>query len=146
MKEFFEDIFEYHHHFNQKIVNQLIENETKLSERTIQLFCHSINAHQFWNARILGEEPFGVQQLHKLDRCKEIDGQNYQNTLKILNHRDLEETVKYQNSAGIEFHNTIQQILYHVANHYSHHRGQIVSDIRRAGIDPIVTDYIFYKR
>jgi uncharacterized damage-inducible protein DinB len=146
MKEFFKDIFEYHSYFNQKLTDQLIENAHKLPERTIPVFCHVLNAHQIWNARILEEEPLGVDQLHKLEKCKEIDDQNYRNTLKILDKRELDEKVNYQNSKGIEFQNSIQQILFHVANHFSHHKGQIISDIRQAGIDPIATDYIFYKR
>ena len=146
MKEFFKDIFEYHNYFNQKLIDQLVESEDELSERTIPLFCHSLNAHQIWNSRIIEAESFGVQQLHKLNMCYEIDNHNYQTTLKILDNRELSEVVKYQNSKGTEFQNSIQQILYHVANHFSHHKGQIISDIRRAGINPIVTDYIFYKR
>jgi uncharacterized damage-inducible protein DinB len=46
----------------------------------------------------------------------------------------------------MEYINSIQQILFHVANHFSHHKGQIISDLRQSGIDPIVIDYIFYKR
>ena len=88
----------------------------------------------------------GVHQLHSLEECAVIDNENYQETLKILDERGLEEVIIYKNSKGTEFDNTIQQILFHIANHFSHHKGQIISDIRQGGIDPIVTDYIFYKR
>ena len=118
----------------------------KLPERTIPLFCHSINAQQIWNARITAEKEFGVLQLHSLDECKQIDHENYKNVLKILNERALDEIVIYRNSKGAEFKNSIQQILFHVANHFSHHKGQIISDLRQSGITPIITDYIFYKR
>lgn len=40
----------------------------------------------------------------------------------------------------------IQQILFHIANHFTHHRGQIISDLRQNGIEPRISDYIFYKR
>lgn len=146
MKEFFKDIFEYHNHFNQKLIEQLIFYESELPERTLPLFSHSINAQQIWNARIMEEEKLDVYQVHKLEECKRIDNKNYQQTLKILNERDLDELIKYKNSKGTEFNNSIKQILFHVANHFSHHKGQIISDLRQSGIDPIVTDYIFYKR
>jgi uncharacterized damage-inducible protein DinB len=146
MKVFFKDIFEYHNHFNQKLIAQLIVFENELPERTIPLFAHSINAQQIWNARITGKEKLGIHQLHTLQECAEIDIVNYQDTLRILDECNLEEKIVYSNSKGTEYSNTIQQILFHVANHFSHHKGQIISDLRQSGIDPIVTDYIFYKR
>ncbi len=146
MKEFFKDIFEYHNHFNQKLIEQLIDNESELSERIIPLLSHSINAQQIWNARIMEKEKLGVHQVHTLEKCKGIDNENYRKTLEILDKRELDETIIYMNSKGTEFNNSIQQILFHVANHFSHHKGQIISDLRQSGIDPIVTDYIFYKR
>lgn len=146
MKEFFNDIFEYHNHFNQKLIEQLNEYENILPERTIPLFSHSINAQQIWNARITGKEKLGVHQVHSLKECAGIDNENYQETLRIIDERVLEERVIYKNSKGTEFDNSIQQILFHIANHFSHHKGQIITDIRQSGIDPIVTDYIFYKR
>lgn len=146
MKAFFKDIFEYHHHYNQKLAGQLITHETLISEKTIPLFSHAINAHQIWNSRILQTKPVGVHQLHSLERCKALDNSNYRNTLKILNSFALEATITYQNSAGDIFNNSIREILFHIANHFTHHRGQIVSDLREHGIVPIKTDYIFYKR
>lgn len=146
MKAFFKDIFEYHHHVNQKLIDQLIENENVLSERTIPLISHTVNAHQIWNARITNNKKFGVHQLHSLQDCKHIDIQNYLDSLKILEERQLEERITYSNSKGAHFSNSIQQILFHIANHSTHHKGQIISDLRQSGIDPIMTDYIFFKR
>lgn len=146
MKEFFKDIFEYHNHFNQKLAEQLTENENEITSRTIPLFSHSINAQQIWNARILNKSQFRVHELHSLEECKGIDNDNFKNAIKILNERELDELISYCNSKGEEFKNSIQQILFHVANHFTHHKGQIISDLRQNGISPIVTDYIFYKR
>ena len=146
MKDFFKDIFEYHHHFNQKLAGQLTEHEDRLTERTIPLFSHSINAQQIWNSRITNEEQLGVHQVHNLEECRQLDKENFQKTLKVLEERDLEEVISYRNSKGAEFQNTIREILFHIANHFTHHKGQIISDLRQQGISPIVTDYIFYKR
>ena len=146
MKEFFKDIFEYHNHFNQKLIDQLIKNEKSISDRTIPLLSHLINAQQIWNARITYKEKLGVHAEHTLQECKRIDSENYNETLEILKNHELTENILYSNSKGTEFNNTIQQILFHIANHFSHHKGQIISDLRQNGIIPIVTDYIFYKR
>ena len=146
MIEFFKDIFEYHNHFNQKLADLLIANRNKLTERTIPLFSHSINAHQIWNSRILETKSLAVHQIHTLEKCKELDNQNYNDSLDILSDFDLAKKKSYKTSGRIEFENSIQQILFHIANHFTHHRGQIISDLRQSGIEPIITDYIFYKR
>ncbi len=146
MKEFFRDIFEYHHHFNQKLIVQILENENGISKKVIPLLSHSINAHQIWNARITESEELDVNQIHTLNECAAIDAQNFEDTLGILNTRELSETVSYTNSKGAAFKNTVQQILFHISNHFSHHKGQIIFDLRQSGIPPLVTDYIFYKR
>lgn len=146
MKEFFEDIFKYHHHFNQKLADLFMEHRAKISQRTIPLFSHVLNAHQIWNSRILGVTSFGVHQLHKLEDFKTIDESNFGDTLKILSAFDLNKQVRYKTSKGDEFQNSIQEILFHTANHSTHHKGQLISDLRQSGIEPIVTDYIFYKR
>ena len=146
MKDFFKDIFEYHNHFNQRLIDQLIENERVISKRTIPLFSHTVNAHQIWNARITNKEKFEVHQEHALEMCKQIDNDNYRETLMILKEYNLDEKISYSNSKGTAFNNSIREILFHVANHSSHHKGQIISDLRLSGIAPIVTDYIFYKR
>jgi uncharacterized damage-inducible protein DinB len=146
MKAFFTDIFTYHHHFNQKLIDQLIAHEKRLPDRTIPLFCHTLNAHQIWNARITIKDTLAVHQIHPLEACKSLDQENYQETLKILEERALDEMIVYGNSKGTEFSNSVQEILFHVANHFSHHKGQIISDFRQSGIAPIKTDYILFKR
>ena len=145
MKEFFKDIFEYHHHFNQKLVALFIENKDSLSERTIPLFSHNINAHQIWNSRILGKTPLGVHQLHNLETCKSLDDSNLEDTLLIISEFDFGKRIKYKNSSGGEFENSVQEILFHISNHSTHHKGQLISDLRQNGIAPMITDYIYYK-
>lgn len=146
MNDFFKDIFEYHHHINQKLADLLLETSDDVREKIIPIFAHSVNAHQIWNARILKRNPFGVHQLHPIRVCKTIDNTNYTNTIKILTEFDLNTHIHYQNTKGKTFRNSIQQILFHVSNHFSHHRGQLVTVLRQHGIEPIITDYIFCKR
>ncbi|NNG11293.1 MAG: damage-inducible protein DinB, partial [Arenibacter sp.] len=41
---------------------------------------------------------------------------------------------------------TITDMLFHIINHSTHHRGQISVDLRNNAIEPPVLDYAFYKR
>ena len=146
MKQFFKDIFDYHHNINQKLTALFINNEDRLSKRTNPLFSHCINAHQLWNARITGGNQFGVFDVHSFDEIKSLDLQNYEDTLSIIESKDLSEIIAYTNSKGLPFENSIQKILFHIGNHFTHHKGQLISDLRQNGIEPLVTDYIYYQK
>ncbi len=147
MKTFFRELFEYGHHFNQKLVDVVSNHSDKTSEKAEKLFNHVLNAHQIWNNRIDPKQPpFGVWELHLVSDLKIIDQTNYEQTLQILDTFDLSDTINYANSKGQSFSNRIQDILFHIVNHSTYHRGQIATEFKHHGLVPLVTDYIFYKR
>lgn len=147
MKSFYRELFEYSYHFNQKLADVFTENADKTSEKSVKLFNHILNAHQIWNNRINPKQTtFGVWELHAVQDLKSIDKTNYEQTLQILDKFDLTETINYTNSKGQTFSNNIHDILFHLINHSTYHRGQIATEFRQNGLDPLVTDYIFYKR
>jgi len=146
MKTFFKDIFGYHKHYNQQLIDVFTEHLSTISERSIPLLSHCINAHQIWNSRILATEPLPVFEKHSLETCRTLDLSNYNDTLIILSEKDFNMLIAYTNSKGHTYTNSVQEILFHIANHYTHHKGQLISDLRQHGIEPPVTDYIFYKR
>ncbi|MGB0880463.1 MAG: DinB family protein [Polaribacter sp.] len=146
MINFFTDVFKFHFEINQLIINQIIESSDKISQKANFLLCHSLNAHQIWNARITNKNPLGVFDIHPLKACIELDKSNFETTKLILQKENLKETILYQNSKGIKFENTIQDIQFHISNHYSHHRGQLISELKQTGIEPIISDYIYHKR
>lgn len=146
LDSFLKDLFEYHHYYNQRLLAELIKHGDVISERTVPLYAHMINAHQIWNSRIVGGESFGVNDMHTLQECMDLDRQNFGNSLQILEGFDLNTSIHYQNSRGAKYDNTIYEMLFQVINHTTHHRGQIISDLRQSGIAPMITDYIFYKR
>jgi uncharacterized damage-inducible protein DinB len=84
--------------------------------------------------------------VHNLDVFKGIDLINYNDSLKIIDTFDLNETITYKNSKGNLYEGTVRDILFHITNHFTHHKGQLISDLRQQGIEPLVTDYIFYKQ
>ncbi|MFW5759598.1 MAG: DinB family protein [Cyclobacteriaceae bacterium] len=92
------------------------------------------------------EKRMDVNQLNSIADNKNIDRVNWQNTLKILEQRPLQEKINYQNLKGEKFESSIREILFHIGNHFTHHRAQIMMYLRQNGIEPLITDYIFYKR
>lgn len=146
MKEEFENLFEYNNHFNQILISLISENRQNVSEKIVKLINHLINAQQIWNARITNEKEFEVWQINNWDENSIIDNHNYKRTLKIISEYNLNSTIEYKNSKGTTFTNKIKDVLFHVINHSTYHRAQIATELKNCGIEPINTDYIFYKR
>lgn len=147
LANFFKEAFEYNHHFNKEIIKLIIENSPKVSEKTINLINHILNAQQIWNERIINEtNKIGVWDIRELNELLSINERNYSESLNILSSLELNKTLSYKTSKEVEFNNSIKDILFHVINHSTYHRGQIASELKTSGIEPISTDYIFYKR
>ncbi len=146
MKKKLIDLFEYTYHFNSEMIKNISENISRIDEKTISLINHTLNAQQVWNSRILNEKPFQIWQINLIENLEQINNQNFQKSIHIVENSDLDQKIEYQNSKGIKFENTIFEILFQVINHSTYHRGQINSNLKQNGIEPVLTDYIFYKR
>ncbi|MCS3870037.1 putative damage-inducible protein DinB [Chryseobacterium ginsenosidimutans] len=146
MKDKMVDLFEYTYHFNKEMIKVISENLEKVNEKTISLINHTLNAQQVWNSRVLGEKSFEVWQINPFENLNEINHQNFQKSIEIIENSDLDQRIEYQNSRGTKFENSVFEMLFQAINHSTYHRGQINSLLKQNGIDPVLTDYIFYKR
>jgi len=54
----------------------------------------------------------------------------------------LASDLAYTNSKGMDFACPLWQVVAHVFNHQTHHRGQVTALLSQAGIDPGMTDFI----
>ena len=59
---------------------------------------------------------------------------------------DLDRIVEYKNTKGNAFSNPMGQMLQHVVNHGTYHRGQITTMLRQLGATPLTTDLIAFYR
>jgi len=146
MKEKLIDLFEYTYHFNKEMIKIISENISKIDDKTIGLINHTLNAQQIWNSRIVGEKTFEVWQINSFENLEEINHENFLRSIQIIENLDFEQKIEYQNSKGNKFENSIFEMLFHTINHSTYHRGQINSLLKQNGIEPLLTDYIFYKR
>lgn len=147
MKAFFQDTFQYTHHCNEKLIAILLQNPDIYSGKISELTSHSLNAHHIWNHRIFGVAPaLSVWQLLEKEHLLTINNENFEHSKKRLYKKSFEEKIKYTNSSGLKYTNTVQEIFFHIINHSTYHRGQIISLLKSSGVEPINTDYIFYKR
>jgi uncharacterized damage-inducible protein DinB len=63
-----------------------------------------------------------------------------------LTEADMDRSITYRNLAGQTFSSPIWQILLHVVNHGTHHRGQVTAMVRQLGGTPTNLDLIRYHR
>jgi uncharacterized damage-inducible protein DinB len=147
MKDFFIDLFDYNHDTNQKIGTVLQANADKASERAIKLYSHIINAHKIWINRIDAKDlPPGVWQIHTVGDCLQIDKSNYEHALTIIDKFDPGQMIDHPNIRGRRFSKTVSDILFNIINHSTYHRGQLATEFRHTGLEPLQSDYIFYEK
>ncbi len=147
MKGFLQQLFDYNFYCNK----MLIEQCASLDEVPVtckNLINHIFNAHHIWNHRILGKESeFGVWQDHEVNDWSDIHYENQRTSFEIItNTEDFDKRIDYISSEGRAYANDVKDILFHIINHATHHRGQIAMDMRGANIEPKPMDYIYYKR
>lgn len=147
MKTFFEELFAYSFHCNQQLAVALHEQSKTINTKSIDIFSHVLNAHHIWNNRILGRPvKYRVWERHAVEVLAALDQQNYEESLAVLYAVDLTAEIKYKTGGGQPFTNTARDVLFHIINHSTYHRGQLALLFRQNGIDPVGTDYIAYKR
>jgi len=112
-----------------------------------RLFSHILNAQHIWAYRISGEKPlYGVWDIHQKESFEQISIDNFKRIRNILKACSLEKQITYSNSRNVQFENQMDQILFHLFNHSTYHRGQVVTLLKKEGFEPPVTDYIILKR
>lgn len=112
-------------------------------------FDHMIAVDELWYLRLKGES---LQQIDAKE-FKTPEGAikefiKLYNEIKhfLINTDDVEQVVIYQNTKGDQFSNKIHEIVQHIVNHGTYHRGNISAMIRQIGYEGASTDYIFYLR
>lgn len=136
----------YNYHTNEKLARYLLELNP--GEDITKLFNHILLAQHIWNCRILNLETHIKNIFTDLNANDWIDANKsyYHTSVEIINQLDFDNQITYKNLAGEIFTNTISDILLHVCNHATYHRGQIAIMLRQQNFKPIPTDYILYKR
>jgi uncharacterized damage-inducible protein DinB len=148
MKSLFNDLFEYNRHMNNELIRAMVQNKTTVSEKSLKWMNHILNAHELYNCRIepAGYQPPGTWDMRDIEELATINENNFQVSLGIIRLYDFDTNILYTTMKGIAMENTVGDILFHVVNHSTYHRGQIAVEFRSTGIEPLVTDYVFYRR
>jgi len=157
MNEQLVQLYEYNIWANERVMNHLkslpdgtFTKEVDLGFKSIaEVISHMISADEVWFARIKGESP---PSLARTPFTNIEEASSYQNKLQtqiheyLMSTNDIEKIVSYSNTKGEKFQNSILEIMQHVVNHGTYHRGNISTILNSLGIKGILTDYIAYLR
>ncbi|MDV7137454.1 DinB family protein [Maribacter sp. TH_r10] len=119
-----------------------------MPDKSLELFSHILNTHHLWNSRILSKPSnYKVWQVQPISDWADVHYENQRSSFDIVTHtNDFETRIDYENTEERLFTNTVQEMLFQIINHSTHHRAQIAMDFRANGLEPINMDYAFYKR
>jgi uncharacterized damage-inducible protein DinB len=114
---------------------------------------HALSAECIWLARWKGESPAGMLSPEGYPDVTAIRGAWNDQEVKLrsffetLGEPGIQKVIAYKSLAGVESQSILWQMLQHVVNHASYHRGQVTTLLRQLGAaPPKSTDLIAFYR
>lgn len=132
----------------------LFEKEVKSSFPSLRkTILHVWDAEQIWFTRLQGGNPTTWPSAAFHGTNKEMLAGFIKNSTDLavfMADKDrafLDSKITYKNMKGLEFTQPVEDILFHVVNHGSFHRGQLITMLRELGFDKFPSqDLIAYQR
>lgn len=113
---------------------------------------HILGAEEIWLRRWCCETPAALASPDTFRsfgevrrRWEELEAA-LQRFLAELTEEEVLRVVRYRDIRGIEHTTPLWQMMQHVLNHSTYHRGQITTMLRQLGATPVATDLIHYYR
>ena len=145
MKDLLLELFKYYDEANRLYFEHL--KPIPSSSRMQELMDHIVNAHAVWLDRMEDSEmQASPWRRHSQEERITLHTQLMERTASFISSTDLTHSFRYKNTKGNTFENTFNQVLFHIVNHGTHHRGQINLLLKRENLPTLVNDYIFYRR
>lgn len=113
---------------------------------------HIVGAEWIWSRRWLSESPTSLPawaakaSLGELKRELEAVEAERTSLLAKLTDADLAGVFSYRGMDGKDFSQPLGQLVQHVVNHSTYHRGQLATQLRQLGHTPPNTDFTKYLR
>jgi uncharacterized damage-inducible protein DinB len=147
--EHFLHLFKYNYWATSRAANSIIKTNGPIPE-AVKLLSHLISSQFVWLSRVADvKTDVLVWNNFPIDECISKSSEITSEWINLIEGKSndfLEKRIKYQNSNGENFENSLKDILTHLINHSTYHRAQIAQLVKRAGGNPAVTDYIVYQR
>jgi uncharacterized damage-inducible protein DinB len=111
---------------------------------------HLFRSERIWLQRLRGEEQTyrvpGDEGWGALSREWPALQEKWREWASVLSEEDLRRTIRYADLKGVARANPVWQVVLHVVNHSTHHRGQVAGFLRALGTVPPSLDFIAFMR
>jgi len=121
--------------------------------KALQIWAHVQWARRMWLSRLGHAEPpsmdEGMFPAWSLERVIEASGEMdraWGAYMERLTEAETGRVVRYTSTEGVGYESLVADILAHVVNHSSYHRGQVARLVAECGGTVAVTDYIAFSR
>jgi uncharacterized damage-inducible protein DinB len=161
MKDYITSLAEYNTWANIKISGLIEaageERATMLQKSSFptikQTLLHILDAQFIWDQRLHGNSIADWPGKNFNGTASEAgdllikSSHNLEKYVQGLTEKDLKQIIAYRNIKGEPFKNPVWEILVHLINHGTYHRGQLVTMLRGSGFTAVTsTDMINYFR
>jgi uncharacterized damage-inducible protein DinB len=115
-----------------------------------ETLAHIVGVEWIWNRRLHGEFPTEIPAWMKdatpsslREKLKETAEER---ATYLQSVSDLQTPIAYRDMAGNAFTQPLSDILQHIVNHSTYHRGQLTTMIRQVGATPPRMDFLVFAR
>lgn len=113
---------------------------------------HILHANWIWLSRWNGVSPSAWPEEWTMADYASLSAhwrrieQEREEWLGRLRDEDLERVIEYRSLKGDPYRSALHEMLRHVVNHATYHRGQVTNHLRALGARPVATDLIAWYR
>lgn len=155
----FRSQLEYHYWANERLLDAMADLTPEQYSRDLggsfpsiqATVAHLLNAETVWLNRLLGENRPGVGPdsvptvATARERWNQLKGE-YLSLLEQCGDEGLTVSLQAKTSSGRVYTHPRWEVLQHLVNHGTYHRGQITAMLRQVGATPASTDLILFYR
>ena len=146
MKTHFISLYKYNHWCNEQMISLIEKHPQAYSERAQTLIGHTLNAHHIWIKRLQRlDRKYGVWDTFKIEELTPYNQENFEASMYVLERFDYEYLLTYVNTVNETHTSRVKDILFHIINHSTYHRGQLMTELKLNNATPIPLDFPYYK-
>lgn len=161
MKEMLKQYATYNNWANHKLMDVILSHPEELHQKEVassfsnlhKTILHMWDADSVWWQRVKLHERIIVPSENFNGTTKDIvngllnQSRQWEEWVSSASELSLSHVFQYQNSKKEHFKQPVWQVVLHVFNHATYHRGQLVTMLRQLGIEKIPpTDFIVWSR